>query len=108
MLKQRLAYCRLLRQSLVHGLVLFLYLLWVPSWIMNLRIALGLRLGVTIVVEHTCICGAVVNVYGSHSLSCKRSGGHIPQHAAVNETVRHALVSVGVATCCFGACGCMS
>jgi len=24
------------------------------------------------------------------------SGGHIPQHAAVNETVRHALVSVGV------------
>ena len=62
----------------------------------SLRIALGLRLGVPIVAEHACICGAVVNVFGSHGLSCKRSGGRIPRHAAVNETVRHALVSEGV------------
>ena len=32
----------------------------------SLRIALGLRLGVPIVVEHTCICGAVVYIYSSH------------------------------------------
>ena len=53
-------------------------------------------MGVPIVVEHTCICGAVVDVYGSHSLSCRRSGGRIPRHAAVNETVCRALGSGGV------------
>ncbi|XP_065902584.1 uncharacterized protein [Dysidea avara] len=40
-----------------------------------LRIALGLCLGVPIIVKHT------------------HSGGRIPRHAAVNETIRRALVS---------------
>ena len=44
---------------------------------------------VPIIVEHTCVCG-------THGLSCRRSGGCIPQHAAVNETICHALVSGGV------------
>ena len=61
----------------------------------SLRIALGLRLGVPI-VEHTCICGAVVDVYASHGLSCMCGGDHISQHAAVNGIVRHALVSEGL------------
>ena len=52
----------------------------------SLRIALGLRLGVPIVVEHTCVCGSKVDVFGTHGLSCMRGGGRIPQHAAVNET----------------------
>ena len=30
------------------------------------------------------------------SLSCRHSGGHIPQHAELNETICHALVSGGV------------
>ena len=62
----------------------------------SLRIALGLRLGVPIVVEHTCVCGSKVDVFGTHSLSCRRSGGRISRHAAVNETIRRALVSGGV------------
>ena len=41
---------------------------------MSLRIALGIRLGVPIIVEHTCVCG---DVFGIHGLSCRRSGGHI-------------------------------
>ena len=61
-----------------------------------MRIALGLRLGVPIVVEHTCVCGSKVDVFGTHGLSCRRSGGRIPRHAAVNETIRRALVSGGV------------
>jgi len=59
----------------------------------SLRIALGLRLGVPIVVEHMCVCGASVDVFGTHGLSCRRSSDRIAQHAAVNQTVRHALVS---------------
>jgi len=35
-------------------------------------------------------------VFGTHGLSCRRSGGRIPQHAAVNKTIRRALVSGGV------------
>ena len=49
----------------------------------SLRIALGLRLGVPIIVDHTCV---------THSLSRRCSGGHIPQHAAMNETIHRALV----------------
>ena len=59
----------------------------------SLRIALGLRLGVLIIVDHTCVCGRKVNVFGTHSLSCRHSGGRIPRHATMNETIRRALVS---------------
>ena len=31
-----------------------------------------------------------------HGLSCRRIGGHIPWHAAVNETIRCTLASGGV------------
>jgi len=48
------------------------------------------------VVEHKCVCGANVDVFGNHGLSCRCSGGRILWHAAVNETVRRALVSGGV------------
>ena len=62
----------------------------------SLRIALGLRLGVPIVVKHMCLCGSKVDVFGTHGLPCRRSGGRIHWHAAVNETIRRALVSGGV------------
>ena len=62
----------------------------------SLRIALGLCLGAAIVVEHTCVCGAIVDIYGTHGLSCQHSGGCLPRHASVNETIRRALVSGGV------------
>ena len=39
-----------------------------------------------------------VDVFGTHGLSCRHSGGHIPWHAAVNGTIYHALVSGGVPT----------
>jgi len=94
MLIQKLTYYWLLRQSLVLGLVLSLYLLWVDDE--SQRIVLGLRLGVSIVVEHTCVCGANVDVFGIHGLSCRCSGGRIPWHAAVNENALCAVVSGGV------------
>ena len=62
------------------------------------RITLGLPLGGPIVVKHTCVCRANVNVFGKHGLSCRQSGGRIPRHAAVNEIIRCDLVSGGVPT----------
>ena len=49
----------------------------------SLPIALGLHLGAAIVVEHTCVCGDTVGVYGTHGLSCQHSGGRLPHHASV-------------------------
>ena len=63
--------------------------------IKSLLIALGLRHGAAIVVDHTCVCGAKVDINSTHGLSC-RSGGHLPHHASVNETIHCALVSGGV------------
>ena len=34
-----------------------------------------------------------MDTYGTHGLSCRYSGGHLPRHVSVNETIRHALVS---------------
>ena len=34
-----------------------------------------------------------MDTYGTHGLSCRYSGGHLPRHASVNETIRRALVS---------------
>ena len=58
-----------------------------------LRIALGLRLGVPIVVD---VCGDNIDVYGSHGLSCRCSRGCSPRHAAGNEAICRALVSGSV------------
>jgi len=41
-------------------------------------------------------CGANVDVFGTHGLPRRRSGSSIPWHAAVNETIRLALMSGGV------------
>ena len=34
-----------------------------------------------------------MDTYGTHGLSCRHSGGHLPRHASVNEIIRRALVS---------------
>ena len=41
----------------------------------------------------TYVCGATVDTYGTYGLSCQRSGGRLPCHASVNETIRRTLVS---------------
>ena len=40
-----------------------------------IRIEVGLHLGLDIYEPNTCVCGAMVDVRGSHALSCKRSSG---------------------------------
>src|SRR5437867_10632992 len=37
----------------------------------ELRIAVGLRLGVPLVRGHICVCGVEVNALGHHGLSCR-------------------------------------
>ena len=37
--------------------------------------------------DRTCICGAKVDIYGNHGLSCQCSEGCLPHHASVNEII---------------------
>ena len=37
--------------------------------------------------------GATVDSFGTHGLSCRHSGGRLPRHASVNETIHYALIS---------------
>ncbi|XP_061706793.1 uncharacterized protein LOC133517477 [Cydia pomonella] len=60
------------------------------------RLAACLRLETITNVPHRCRCGAMVDSYGHHGLSCGRSAGRIPRHASINDVIRRAFVSVKV------------
>ncbi|XP_029656729.1 uncharacterized protein LOC115230736 [Octopus sinensis] len=59
------------------------------------RISVSLRLGLPICRTHQCRCGLRVDPFGHHPLSCSRSAGRFPRHAAINDTVSRALTKAG-------------
>ena len=61
-----------------------------------IRIAVGLRLGLPIVLPHQCRCGADVNKLGNHGLACKLSAGRQLRHSLINDAILRALQSAGV------------
>ena len=60
------------------------------------RVAVGLRLGVKICEAHTCSCGQMVDVLGTHSLSCKHAPGRSARHHNLNDVVVRALAKAGI------------
>ena len=62
----------------------------------SFRIAVALRVGVTVCVQHTCKCGKVMDAKGLHRLSCRYSTGRHPRHSALNDVIRRALQSAGI------------
>ena len=62
----------------------------------QIRISLGLRLGVPLCEPHLCSCGSEVRADGRHGLSCKRSSGRFPRHSMINDTIKRALTSAGL------------
>ena len=61
----------------------------------TIRIGLSLRLGLRICEVHRCRCGGVVDEYGLHPLSCRRSAGRFPQHSVLNDIIKRSLDAVG-------------
>ena len=61
-----------------------------------LRVAVGLRLGAPLVLEHKCSCGVSVDKLGHHGLACKRSAGRHFRHNLLNDTILRALQSANV------------
>ena len=60
------------------------------------RVAVGLRLGASLCVPHSCPCGAWVDASGIHSLSCRLACGRQARHHAINDIIWRALCSAGV------------
>ena len=59
------------------------------------RFGVALRLGLQVCQSHRCRCGATVDIFGLHPLSCRLSAGRIPRHCALNDIIRRALNTAG-------------
>ena len=56
-----------------------------------------MRLGATLCQPHNCQhCGGVVDEFALHGLSCRKSRGRHPHHAAINMLLQRALASARV------------
>ena len=63
----------------------------------TIRVAVGLRLGAQLCATHSCPhCGTEVDTTGVHGLSCRRSEGRIPRHAALNNIVHRTLTAANI------------
>ena len=63
----------------------------------QVRIAVALRLGLHIAEPHKCDgCGAEVDHYATHGLSCRKSRGRYSRHQSVNDLIKRALVSANI------------
>ncbi len=60
-----------------------------------IRVAAGLCLSVTLWLPHQCHqCSANVDHLELHGLSCRKSQGRYPRHAAVNVLIRRSLANI--------------
>ena len=62
----------------------------------TLRIAVALRVGAPVCAPHRCRCGAQIDDSGLHALSCTRSAGRHPRHAAINNIIKRSLTTAGI------------
>lgn len=63
----------------------------------DVRVALGLRLGLPLCIPHSCFhCGAGVDQFGAHGLSCRYSKGRFILHNSINDIVMRALESAKI------------
>jgi len=60
-----------------------------------IRIAVALRLGLSICLPHACRCGVAVDAFGSHAFVCKKSPGVSARHAAINDIIARGFSSAG-------------
>ena len=61
----------------------------------SFRIAISQHLGLPVCVPHKCRCGAIVDRYGLHPLSCRFSASRLQRHSALNDIIKRALSSAG-------------
>ena len=62
----------------------------------ELRVAIGLRIGASLVRSHRCVCGTEVGQDGHHGLACRKSAGRHRRHALANDVIVRAIRSIDV------------
>ena len=63
-----------------------------------IRVSVGFRLGCKVCEPHTCPCGALVDISGTHGMSCKQSAGRASRHQLLNDIIFRAVNKAGVST----------
>ena len=61
-----------------------------------IRVAVGLRLGLSICEPHDCPCGARVDSRGTHGLACRRSSGRMARHHNINDIIWRGLTRASI------------
>ena len=62
----------------------------------DVRVAVGLRLGTALCKPHLCPCGAMVDVSGTHGLSCKKGQGKYARHSFINDIICRSLARADI------------
>ena len=58
----------------------------------EVRIAVGLRMGLPLFLQHDCVCGDVMNTLGLHGLACKSGAGKQARHSIINDVVCRSMI----------------
>jgi len=62
------------------------------------RVAVGMRLGLSLCVPHSCPCGEQVDAQGLHATVCKMAPGRIARHQVLNDIIWRSMGSAGIPT----------
>ena len=65
----------------------------------QLRIAVSVRLGAPVSIDHTCVrCGSLADGYGRHAFCCPKSTGRHLRHHLMNDVIDRAMHSIQMPT----------
>jgi len=60
------------------------------------RVAVGMRLGLSLWVPHSCPCGEHVDAQGFHATVCKKAPGRLARHQVFNNIIWKSMGSAGI------------
>jgi len=60
------------------------------------RVAVGLRLGLSLCIPHQCQCESLVTAHGMHGFICKKAPSRTFRHHALNDLVARAFASTAI------------
>ena len=60
------------------------------------RVAVGMRLGLSLCVPHKCPCSSNVDAQGFHTTVCKKAPGSMARHQVINDIIWRTLSSAGI------------
>ena len=55
------------------------------------RVAVSMRLGLSLCIPHECCCGTLVDAHGLHAMVCKKAPGKHGRHHVLNDIIWHAF-----------------